>query len=647
MRRLLVFLSVFSSVFGIAADTELKAQKVTTPPTIDGKVTPEEWAYLPTAKGFVDESTGQPAERGEFWIGYDAKFIYFAAKVQTDPSQVKATEYRQNVSLGSDDVVYLGIDPFGTGSQVNVFGVNAKGATEINIAGGRAAKREWLGEILAGARKTDTGYEVEARIPWAIMRLPAPGVRDVRLQVGRHNARIQRTSFWAYMPNGNSDTPYWRGVDLPSSGTSRSIKLLPYVYGGFDERDHIANAGLDLKTSLNDRIDAVATINPDFRNVENQILSLDFSYFERLASESRPFFLEGADYFQTSRDTPLFASQRIQKFDVGFKTFGQITDLTNFAVLNTTDLGHRNNFVARIRQQTGPNSKLTGAVTNIADANGADNTATFLSFDAAKNGFGVFGQHMSTRDTVAGGGHRLNTGFFYEKDGWEGNLEYLEISKGFLPRLGFSPERDFRGVNGFVEFGRPIAKGPLMEWGVNLGLKDQFAFDGAQYRRGAEGGLSLTFRDGTDLDIGASFEKFRSSNDHIYYFSLERPRGDSYRHWQFDFQSGRIAGQRYDSFSAEFAYRPLERLQLSLTGQEVRHFEKSTQVIFGANYDIGKDMSISGRAVREGRDTNAYLAFRKSGSKGTEYYVIFGDPNSDTFQRALVIKAVIPFEIKF
>ncbi len=646
MRRLPLFLVLCCTHLALASDVGIAGAKVAVPPTIDGKVTSEEWANMSSATGFVDEATGQAAEPGEFWVGYDAKFIYFAAKIQTDPAKVRATEYRENVSLQSDDAVYLAVDPFGTGGQLNRFGVNAKGATDIRIAGGRAAKREWLGEILAGGRKTETGYEVEARIPWAIMRLPAPGVRDLRLLVARYDANTQRSTLWVHLPNGNSDIPFWRGVDLPTSGSNRAIKLLPYFYGGFSEDDHIANAGLDVKTSLTDRVDAVATFNPDFRNVENQILSLDFSYFERLAGESRPFFVEGGDYFRTSRDAPLFASQRIRKFDAGFKTFGQITDRTNFAVLNTIDFGERNNFVVNARHQMTDNTGFTGGLTTLADAKGSDNTSTFLSFDTAKNGLGIFGQHMSSRDTTEGSGHRYNTGFFYERSGWEGSLEYVEISPNFFPRLGFAPERDMKGITTSFEYTKPVAKGPIMEWGAGVSARNLTAINGAQYRRGYDFNTSLTFRDGTDLDIGAAFEKFRGSDDHLYFFSLEHPRGDSYRHWQLDYQTGRIDGQRYDSFSGQVAYRPVERFQLSLTGEEVHHFEKFTQVILGANYDIGKDMSVSGRAVRRGRDLNAYLAFRKSGSKGAEYYVILGDPNARTFQRALVVKAVFPLELR-
>lgn len=646
MRLTFLLSALVVAALAAPTDVQMPGHKVTAPPTVDGNVDADEWRGVPSARGFVDEETGKPAEPGDFFLAYDSQFIYFAAKIETDPKGIRATEYRQNVSLKSDESVYLVLEPFGGGASANQFGINPRGATEIKIAGGRAAKREWLGEFQAAGRVTETGYEVEARIPWSIMRLPAPAKRDLRVMVMRYNPRLQRRSLWVYLPNGNSDMPYWRDVDVPAAQAGRSLKLLPYVYGGWDERNHIANAGLDFKTSVTDQVDLVGTVNPDFRNVENQILSLDFSYFERLAKESRPFFLEGGDFFRTAMDMPLFASQRILKFDFGMKSFGQLTNNTKFGVLNTIDFGHKNNFVGSVRHQMSENSGATAAVTSVADADGSDNVGTFLSIDHSKDGLGVFAHHMTTRDTQMGGGHRLNTGVFYERDGWDGYIEYIEVSEKFMPRLGFAPERDFRGFGSQLSKSVVVPKGPIMEWEVGAGLRDFSTFSGAQYRRGGEVRTSLTFRDSTDLDVAGFFEEFRGSKDHLWSFSLERPRGDNYRRWQVDYQTGRIDSQRYDSYSVLLAYRPLQRLQLSLTGQEVHHFDKSTQVIVGANYDIGRDMSLSGRAVRRGRDVNAYLAFRKSGGKGAEYYVILGDPNAQTFQRALVIKAVIPLEFK-
>ncbi|HAX41407.1 MAG TPA: hypothetical protein DCY80_02475, partial [Solibacterales bacterium] len=299
-----------------AANSGIDAQKAAEPPKIDGTIHQAEWGAS-HGEGFFDTRNGAAAEPGRFWLTYDEKYIYFAAQLDGDPKSIKATEYRQNVRISSDDSVFLIVEPFGNANQANVFGVNARGATDVRIAGGRAIKREWLGEFMASGRVTEKGFEIEARIPWGIMRLPAPGKRDVRFNVVRYNPTSQREMEWHYTNQQSSNSPFWRGVEVPESGNERTLKLLPYVYSGWSRNGHIANGGLDLKTSLTDQIDLVGTVNPDFRNVENQILSVDFSYFERLAGEARPFFLEGTNFFGTSRDAPLFASQRIGKFDAG------------------------------------------------------------------------------------------------------------------------------------------------------------------------------------------------------------------------------------------------------------------------------------------------------------------------------------------
>lgn len=629
-----------------AANSGIDAQKVDQPPTIDGTITEAEWG-APQGEGFVDARNGAAGEPGRFWLTYDENYIYFAAQLDGDPNAIKATEYRQNVRIASDDSVFLMIEPFGTTTQANVFGVNARGATDVRIAGGRAIKREWLGEFVASGRITEKGFEVEARIPWGIMRLPAPGKRDVRFNVVRRNPTTQREMEWHYTNQQSSNSPLWRGVDTPASGNARTLKLLPYAYGGWAKNGHIANAGLDLKTSLTDQIDLVGTINPDFRNVENQVLSVDFSYFERLAGEARPFFLEGANFFGTSRDAPLFASQRIAKFDAGLKSFGQITDRTRLAVLNTVDFGEQNAFAGNVRHQFNDRAGATVAMSSLSDRLGADNTAVHVGMDTTfKNGLGVFGQHQTSRDTTSGYGHRINTGFFYSGNGMEGFAEFLEVSPQYNPRLGFVRERDIRGFAAGGNYERPVDKGPISEYGFGAFGRDFRRTDGRPHRRGIEFQTSLTFRDGTDLDMGGSFERNRGLDDRTWFFSLERPRGDAYRRWQTDYVTGVIAGQAYDSFGLQANYRPLSPFQLSLRAQEVRHFNRSTQLIFGANYDLGGDMSVSGRMVRNGRDTNAYLAFRKSGNRGAEYFVIFGDPNARKFEPSFVIKAVFPFELK-
>lgn len=644
MRRLVFFIALMPVL--ASANSGINAQKATEPPKIDGTVSEAEWGAA-HGEGFFDTRNGSVGEPGRFWLTYDENFIYFAAQLDGDPKAVKATEYRQNVRIASDDSVFLVIDPFGAMTQANVFGINARGATDVRIAGGRAIKREWLGEFLAAGRITEKGFEVEARIPWGIMRLPAPGKRDLRFNIVRYNPTTQRDMEWHYTNNQGSNFPLWRGVDTPASGNARTLKLLPYVYGGWAKNGHIANGGLDLKTSLTDQIDLVGTINPDFRNVENQVLSVDFSYFERLAGEARPFFLEGANFFSGSRDAPIFASQRIGKFDVGLKSFGQISDRTRIAVLDTVDFGEQNAFAGNVRHQFTDRTGATVALSSLSNRLGADNTAVHVGVDSTfKNGLGVFGQHQASRDTTSGYGHRINTGFFYNGNGAEAFAEYLEVTPRYNPRLGFVRERDIKGFAAGGEVVKPVERGGIMEYGFGAFGRDYRRMDGRPHRRGIQLNTSVTLRDGTDIDMGGNFERFQGRDDRVWFFSLERPRGDAYRRWQADYVTGVIAGQAYDSFGIQASYRPVSPFQLSLRAQEVRHYDRSTQLIFGANYDLGGDMSMSGRMVRNGRDTNAYVAFRKSGNRGAEYYVIFGDPNARRFESSLVIKAVFPFELK-
>lgn len=621
---------------------------LTKSPTIDGNVTAAEWGDAPTGSGFLDQQTGQAVEGGKFWLAYDEQAIYFAAQVEmSDPKAIRADEFRDNVSLENDDSVYLSIETFGQLANFNSFGINSRGATAIQISGGRAAKREWLGEFRAMGRKTELGYEVEARIPWSIMRLPEPGQRDLRFNVFRNNPTTGRDSVWRYIRTNPENTARWQGVNVPSSGSQRSVKLLPYVYAGGDREGHIANGGLDLKTSLTDRIEAVGSINPDFRNIENQILSLDFSYFERLAGESRPFFLEGGTFFGTSRDAPLFASQRIRNFDAGFKVFGQVDDRTDVAILDTIDFGNRNNFVGKIGHRVTPTSSANFALTSLGQSQGPQNDAWFASYFDQKGAYGIFGQWSETKDTELGKGRRINTGITYGQGEYSGAVEYLEITPDYAPRLGFAPRRDLRGLSADLDWTHPTSKGSLMEYGAGVNVYDFKKTTGGPFSQGASLSTSTTWKNGLDFDNAVSFERFQGNDDIIFATSIELPRGNVYRRWEVGARLGRVAGRRYQGIGAGLSYRPLPTWQVSLSVQNLQHFERNTQTILTSSYDVNKSDSFSGRAVRVGSDTNFYLAYRRAGNKGAEYFVILGDPNARSFRTSLVLKASFPLELRF
>ena len=63
----------------------------------------------------------------------------------------------------------------------------------------------------------------------------------------------------------------------------------------------------------------------------------------------------------------------------------------------------------------------------------------------------------------------------------------------------------------------------------------------------------------------------------------------------------------------------VRRVQRQRLAEAQSHFERESQIILGFNYDLSKTESFGGRVVSSEGETNAYLAFRRSGNKGAEH----------------------------
>lgn len=651
MRFVVSLLSLLLVGAAFAQVTDYKAVEMAVPPTIDGVINADEWKDIPTFEGGFDENNGVAApEKTVWWVGYDSKYIYFAARAyDSDPKSIKANEYRTNVSLNGDDRIGLWLDPFGTLQDDNIIEINPRGATNPRLAGGHAAKREWLGEVLAKGRITPEGYEIEARIPWQMYRIPPKGVRDMRILPFRLLAKTNRSYLSTDISSGHNERiPFWRGVNVPEIKEDRSIKFLPYTYVGYDQDEKfLANAGLDFKTRFQ-QLDVVGSINPDFRNIENQVLSLDFSYFERLADESRPFFLEGADFFETSGDAPLFVSQRIPSdFDFALKTFGKVNDKLTIAVLDAMDINHQNDAVAVADYAIDTKSGLKVAFAS-RDAEDVKNTGTYLSYHRNMGGLNPFVQFETTDDSEKGQGQRFNGGFGINRGKLNGYVEYVQISPDFLPRLGFAPEVNFKGPGGGLFYSDTFKKGVVAEYETGVIAQHYDKFDGpGLYREYFEAFTGVSLRSNYFINLGLSREKFQDNDDVTYNFYLQYPRSDPYRGWFVGLNNGHRAGHTYQAVSAGFNYRPVKKLQLNASYQQVTHFTRDSLTQLSANYDLDEFDSVGGRAIQRGDDLNYYLAFRRTGNTGAEYYLIFGDPNAQKFKPSIVLKAVFPVEWKF
>ena len=630
-------------------DYTFPAVTLSTPPKIDGKVDSGEWPEGARREGFFDQGTGAGSdEKGEFWLASDAKYVYFAARVVTDPRKVVSDEYRQGVDLHGNDNMTLALDCYGTSTAVNTFGLNAAGATSIQLAGGRAAKTEWLGEFEGYGRKTETGWECEARIPWALMSLPGAGIRDMKFNVFWFRSNKSNTYEWKYAKQDFKNFPVWKGVLCPSIKQDHSLKVLPYGYLGLNEDGGlVANSGVDFKTTLPNQLQVVGTINPDFRNIENNILSLDFSYFERLAADARPFFQEGARFYQTGFDQRLFASQRIADFDAGVNVYGNLNaGKTRFGAMSITDFGNQQSTVVSVGQKVTPKYDLNFAyVGNLKNGENNDGFELDNSYQVKDAQFYLNSQFTSDQEHDRG--HRMVTGYFYSANGWNYGVEWAQISKNFFPRLGFSPEQDLKGVN-FNLFKEVQPKhGPFSAIQIESFGVQYDHFDGGFYRKEIAASVNFAMRNALSVGVGADFSNFEGSPDHHFDVGLEYPYTNPYRNLGLQFTDGEFDGDHYRSWALSFQYRPINRMQVSVGTQFVDYRGFQRQVIGSVRFDIGKNEAIGGRFVNSGDQLNWYGFYRFSGRKGNEYFLILGDPNSPTFTRQVILKVTVPFSIRF
>lgn len=645
-RALLVFacVSLASSAFCQSRPT-VPGVKLATPPKIDGTIDPAEWGGVTPSEGMFSASDGvQGPFKTEYLLAYDDKYIYFAGRAFDDnPKGIFATEYRQNTSISSDDFLGVAIDPTLSLGDFNQFAINARGATSLSLSGGRALKREWLGEFLAAGRITETGYEVEAAIPWALIKVPGAGVRNLAIQFSRNFPRQGKTFVYRYIPPGQSQlSPYWTEVQVPQPKSERDIKLLPYVYMGYDpDTDEVVNSGFDLKTKLNDNIDFIGTVNPDFRNIENSILSLDFSRFERIASETRPFFLEGSRYWGSS----IFLSQRIGEFDAGFNINGRINSKTNFGFLHTADFGNRYDVVGQISHNTDPNTEWRLATTFLSK-DGLDNSTYLLRVFKSMGPYWTFLRQMGSYDSKIGDGIQQDFQFGYSLPNWNFSANYAYSQPKFAPRLGFVNETDIKGMSYYGSYNYSFKKGPIQDVGVESNYDEYDDVGGDFHRRQLSGAASFALRNRLFLSVNWQHGRYETDEDRLMAYNFSYPNGNRKTSIGLGFANGRLASHSYKTYAVAGTWQLTPLVSLNGRYQRLEHFEHGNLAILGINMDINKLDTVSGRIVRRDKSTSGYVSFRRSGNRGIEYYLIYGDPQSEKFRGSLILKAAIPVEIK-
>jgi hypothetical protein len=635
---------------------ELPAVQLEPPPTVDGVFAAEEWASAARSEGFVDRFSERPIEglNTVIYAGYTDEGAYFGlVAFDPDPALIRATEYRREGNLSADDTLSVSLNPFGTFDEddFNTFTVNPLGATRAEFAGGRAAKREWQGEWVAASRVTEQGWQAEIFIPWRILRVPEEGTHTMTINFIRRVVRAQLELQWSSLGPDRlpENTGRWVGLELPHVPQPRILQLLPFAVAGLDDdKGESLVSGVDGRVQFGRGLTGLLTINPDFENVENAVVGVDFSRFERLADETRPFFTEGSDFFRFGgMSVRMFAPQRIDQIDTGLKAFGKVGAESNVGVLLTQRFGREQAAVLRYQRLWNANAEVTlGYVLS----NNEEITNHAIGIDARyrlAEQWSLSGRFGATDDTERGSGYRSDVSFSFSSDGLTVGAGWQRIDAAFLPRLGFAPRRGFQGGEAFAFYGRSYDSGPLADVEANLFANSRSDVStGGLFEKSLSLGIEASFRKGPRVEVRHNNSTFPDLADIRTNVEVGYPSDDPIRNGELEYTFGTIDGEKYEEIGVSARWRFLWGLSASASLQFVSfEGEREAQHIFNISYELSEFESVSARAIFREDKWNVYAAYRLSGDFGPEYFVIIGDPNARTFRPRVALKVVVPFDL--
>ena len=635
---------------GVAQSPRVTAFRVTQPPIVDGEVGTEEWKDVPRLTGFVDPFTGRAAaDQTEAWIAYDDAGLYVAFRcVDANPESMVAREIRPGSFFDGEDTVGVRINPFGTRSDDgrSRFTINLLNTQSEEISGGRASKREWRGEWFSATKRLPNGWSAEILIPWKVLNYPAGERLTMDLNLERFQGRTRIGSRWANTTQ--SDQPqmmgYWEGVVPPRRGWRTRVQTLVYAAPEWNRNRAEFRSGADIRVQPTPTLTAIGSINPDFRNIEQEVAGIDFTRTERYLDDARPFFSEGNDFFQLGGEFSfgqLFYSNRIGAFDYGTKAFGKLNPQMSVGALTTVDTGNATASVGRFAMNFGPFASAYGYATRYSTP-GAENNAVgahgwkrwanwFMDTDLASE------ESLGRTDTAG------SVGLGYEVPGWFAVLRSMWIEPRFAPSLGYIPWTDRKGSYIYSERFTEYRTGPLRDVYFWVDMAEYRNYEGGLQERGINNGVGITLRNDMRVNLSRNQRQYADGLDSTIGGGITFNNSNRFRRFGAYYEDGQRGDRPSRYISGSGSLRVLRKLDLGFERSLLTRDGTDALTILTMGYEIDRKRGVTGRLVQRDRDSNVYFAFRNGGLSGAEFYVIVGDPNERRTQKRVSIKMVWPF----
>lgn len=297
--------------------------------TIDGRMDDVAWAeavVIPLPWEVAPAENGAPPVQTECRLTQDEENLYLGCTaIDPSPERIRAYIVDRDGIDGHDRIV-LTLDPFNDQRRAFQFGISALGVQSDAVLAQQGAGNpnegpnalpidpSWDAIWASAGTLTETGYVIEAAIPFRSLRFPG----------GTAGWGAYVTRWWPRSANVEVRSATWDRSDacvlcqanvvegILGGAPGANVQLTPTLTGGrsqsrpdgrtgpLEGQDPTGEVGLDAQWGITSDLTLNLTANPDFSQVEADVAQLAVNNrFALFFPEKRPFFLEGADFFGT------------------------------------------------------------------------------------------------------------------------------------------------------------------------------------------------------------------------------------------------------------------------------------------------------------------------------------------------------------
>ncbi|MEE9268627.1 MAG: DUF5916 domain-containing protein [Candidatus Krumholzibacteria bacterium] len=295
--------------------------RITSRPTIDGKLDEVMWQRAAKLTNFVEVTPGdnvEPAVQTDVLLAYDDENIYVAFVCHDeDVAGIRATVTDRD-NIGRDDFAGIMFDTFNDRQNSYEFYVNPYGIQYDQRRSKGGGEDDSFDTVWQSAGEINsTGWTAELAIPFRSLRFPNVEEQEWGVHALRIRPRSSREQHsWAPLSRDESCLFCQAGTMTGITGVNsgRKLEILPYAISdqvgraqdiddptsAFQNDDANVDGGVGIKYGLTTNLTLDGTINPDFSQVESDEAQISLNLTSAIfLDEKRPFFLEGADIFRS------------------------------------------------------------------------------------------------------------------------------------------------------------------------------------------------------------------------------------------------------------------------------------------------------------------------------------------------------------